>query len=78
MFCILQYTLCRTFFVASVPVTSQSNHNGFKFGIKKMEKVLRSFEIDTEPDWQLTVQCSSIGRIFIPEVLSSTVKYVNL
>lgn len=42
-----------------------------------MEKILKSFEMDTEPDWQLTVQCSSIGKI-IPEALLSNVKYVSV
>ncbi|CAL8141828.1 unnamed protein product [Orchesella dallaii] len=55
--------IIRVFFIGSVPITSQSNFNGFQFGIKKMEKILKSFEMETEPNWPLIAQCSSIGTL---------------
>ncbi|ODM92706.1 putative tyrosyl-DNA phosphodiesterase [Orchesella cincta] len=53
----------KVFLIGSVPITAQSSFDGFQFGIKKMEKILRSYEMETEPNWPLIVQCSSIGTL---------------
>jgi len=56
--------VCRVVFVGSAPVTSQSSHNGFQWGSKKMETTLRRFQPPQEldPSWPLIIQCSSIGK----------------
>ena len=53
----------RVVFVGSAPTTAQSSTNGFQWGLKKMEKALRTIpqNTDIDPSWPLVMQCSSIG-----------------